>query len=98
MINAASIETMRPGAWLINTSRGQLVEEAALIRALDSGRIGRAALDVFEEEPLPAASPLRTLDNVILGSHNASNTAEAVHRTSVLAIENLIQGLAEVRS
>jgi D-3-phosphoglycerate dehydrogenase len=97
MIDAATIATMRRGAWLINTARGPIVDEAALVDALRSGQIGAAALDVFEVEPLPADSPLRTFDNVILGAHNSSNTAEAVRRTSVKAIENLLQGLAEVR-
>jgi D-3-phosphoglycerate dehydrogenase len=97
MIDADALASMRRGAWIVNTARGPLVDEIALVEALRSGQIGAAALDVFEVEPLPADSPLRTFDNVILGAHNSSNTAEAVRRTSVQAIENLIQGLAEVR-
>ena len=93
MIDTRAIGAMRPGAWLINTARGGLVDERALIQALEDGRLGGAALDVFAQEPLPANSRLRALDNVILGSHNSSNTAEAVHRTSVRAIENLLEGL-----
>jgi D-3-phosphoglycerate dehydrogenase len=88
---------MRRGVWVINTSRGPLINEAALIQALESGQVGAAALDVFEVEPLPAGSPLRRLDRVILGSHNGSNTAEAGARTSERAIDNLISGLDEVR-
>ena len=97
MIDAAALLTMKPGAWVINTARGPLIDEGALVDALSNGQIGAAALDVFEVEPLPMDSPLRGFDNVILGAHNSSNTAEAVRRTSVRAIENLLHGLAEVR-
>jgi D-3-phosphoglycerate dehydrogenase / 2-oxoglutarate reductase len=96
MIDAAALGRMKPGAWLVNTARGGLVDEAALVDALLRGHIGAAALDVFETEPLPASSPLRELNQVILGSHNASNTTEAIRRTSVMAIENLLRGLSEV--
>jgi D-3-phosphoglycerate dehydrogenase / 2-oxoglutarate reductase len=97
MINAALIARMPAGAWLVNVARGGLVDEPALIAALQSGHLGGAALDVFDSEPLPPDSPLRTLDNVILGSHNASNTADAVARVNALACELLLNGLAEVR-
>lgn len=96
ILNAESIATMRPGAWIINTARGPLIDEAALVDALESGHLGGAALDVFEIEPLPTTSPLIAMEQVVLGSHNGSNTAEAVHRTSVKAIDNLIRGLDEV--
>ena len=69
---------MKPGSYLINASRGGLVDEPALVEALASGHLAGAALDVFEVEPLPAGSPLRDFENVILGAHNASNTEEAV--------------------
>lgn len=95
MIDAAALTSMKTGAWVINTARGGLIDEEALAVALDEGRLAGAALDVFETEPLPADSPLRRLDNVILGSHNSSNTAEAVYRTSVRAIDNLLAGLSE---
>ena len=95
MIDAAALTSMKTGAWVINTARGGLIDEEALAVALDEGRLAGAALDVFETEPLPADSPLRRLDNVILGAHNSSNTAEAVFRTSVRAIDNLLAGLSE---
>lgn len=98
MVDAASLATMKRGAWIINTARGGLVDEGALVAALQDGQIGAAALDVFETEPLPEQSPLRGLERVILGSHNASNTAEAVMRTSVAAIDNLVAGLTSTRS
>ncbi|MDP9250712.1 MAG: phosphoglycerate dehydrogenase [Chloroflexota bacterium] len=96
MINEARLARMRPGSYLINTARGPLIDEAALVGALGEGRLGGAALEVFEEEPLPAGSPLIGMENVILGSHNASNTAEAVARVNELAIDNVLRGMAEV--
>jgi D-3-phosphoglycerate dehydrogenase len=96
MINEARLARMRHGAYLINTARGPLIDEAALIAALQAGRLAGAALEVFEEEPLPPSSPFIGMENVILGSHNASNTAEAVARVNELAIDNVLRGMAEV--
>lgn len=93
MIDQEALAAMKPGAWLINTSRGSLIDEKALIAALMDGKIGAAALDVFEEEPVKPDNPLLGLDNVILGSHNGSNTTEAVARTTSGAVANLIRGL-----
>jgi D-3-phosphoglycerate dehydrogenase len=95
LVNSERLGRMKPGSFLVNTARGPLVDEGALLVELRSGRIAGAALDVFEEEPLPAASPLREMPNVILGSHNASNTAEAVSRVNRLAINNALEVLAE---
>ena len=97
MANDTTLARMRPGGWLINVSRGGLVDERALVNALASGHLAGAALDVFEREPLSIDSPLRQFDQVILGSHNASNTVEAVERVNGLAIDHLLRGLAEVR-
>lgn len=96
MIDAARLSRMRPGALLLNTARGPLIDEAALIKALESGHLGGAALDVFEEEPLPTSSPLIRMEKVVLGSHNSSNTQEAVARVNELAIDNVLKGMAEV--
>jgi D-3-phosphoglycerate dehydrogenase len=76
-IDAARIARMKPGVILINTARGALVDEAALIAALQSGRIGRAGLDVFHAEPLAPDHPLARMDNVTLSSHAAFRTLEA---------------------
>jgi len=76
LIGAAELAMMKPTAFLINTARGPIVDEAALITALQERRIAGAALDVFETEPLPAASPLLELDNVILTSHSLGWTEE----------------------
>jgi phosphoglycerate dehydrogenase-like enzyme len=69
LIGAAELAAMKPTALLVNTSRGPIVDEDALIRALREGSIGGAALDVYDEEPLPADHPLRTLPNVVLTPH-----------------------------
>src|SRR5678816_718720 len=77
LLSRARIAAMRPGAILVNTARGALVDEAAMIDALRSGLLGHAALDVYEVEPLPAAHPLTTLPNVTLSAHSAFRTPEA---------------------
>jgi phosphoglycerate dehydrogenase-like enzyme len=69
LVGAAELEKMKPTAWLINTSRGPVVEEPALIRVLKNKRIAGAAIDVFDIEPLPPSHPFRTLDNVLATPH-----------------------------
>ena len=98
LVNVERLARLPRGAFVVNTARGPLVDEAALVAALQSGHVAGAALDVYETEPLPADSPLRALSNVILGSHNASNTEEAVRRVNRLAIENLMAVLEPARS
>ena len=93
LINDATLALMKPEAVLINTARGPVVEEAALIRALQSGQIGGAALDVFEFEPLPADSPLRQMDNVLLAPHNANSSPLAWERVHENSINNLLREL-----
>ena len=78
LINEAFLRRMKPTACLVNTSRGPVVDEAALVKALQGGWLAGAALDVFEEEPLPADSPLRKMDNVILTPHSAYFSSPAV--------------------
>jgi D-3-phosphoglycerate dehydrogenase len=75
--DVAAFRRMKPSAYFINTSRGPVVVEKALIQALQQGWIAGAGLDVFEEEPLPSNSPLRTLDNVVLTPHSASYSEAA---------------------
>jgi D-3-phosphoglycerate dehydrogenase len=76
-LDAARLARLRPGAILVNTARGAVVDEAALVAALRAGRIGHAALDVFDIEPLPAGHVLTTLENVTLSAHSAFRTPEA---------------------
>lgn len=82
LINAERLATMKSTAVLINTARGELVDEQALAEAITAKRIAGAAIDVFATEPLPAESPLRKLDRVILTPHLAASTAEAQDRVS----------------
>ena len=90
MLNADTLARAKPGMRVVNVGRGPLIDEPALIAALGSGVVHSAALDVFEVEPLPPDSPLRTHARCVFGSHNASNTADAVVRTSELAIARLM--------
>jgi D-3-phosphoglycerate dehydrogenase / 2-oxoglutarate reductase len=94
LINAERLAVVGPDAYLVNVARGPVVLENDLIDALKSGRLAGAALDVFEVEPLPMDSELRTLPNVVLGAHNASNTREGVARASNTAVDFLIEELA----
>lgn len=95
LIDAARLDLARPDAYLINVARGPVVCEADLVAALTSGGIAGAGLDVFEVEPLPATSELRSLPNVILGAHNGSNTREGVTRASKTAVDFLIEELSK---
>ena len=95
MLGAETLARCMPGVRVVNVARGPLIDEAALIAALQSGQVHSAALDVFEDEPLPADSPLRGFDNCIFGSHNGSNTVDAVIRASHQAIERLAGFLSE---
>src|SRR5262249_55465382 len=80
LIGACQLLRMKPGASVINVSRGTVVDEAAFVQALDAGRLGGAGLDVFEVEPLGAESPLRSFDNVFITPHSAGLTSEAEAR------------------
>jgi len=93
LINSRTLSLMRKNAVLINTARGPIVEEAALVAALNAGTIGGAALDVFEVEPLPAESPLKQMDNVLLAPHNSNSSPAAWERVHWITIKNLIEGL-----
>jgi D-3-phosphoglycerate dehydrogenase len=79
LMNAAAFGKMKKGAQLVNTARGPLVDEAALVAALDSGQLGGAALDVLTVEPMPKDSPLLGRDNVILSPHTGFYSVEALN-------------------
>lgn len=93
LINTRALSLMRPNAVLVNTARGPIVDEQALISALKAGTIGGAALDLFEIEPLPADSPLKKMDNVMLAPHNANSSPAAWERVHWNTIQNLLSGL-----
>jgi phosphoglycerate dehydrogenase-like enzyme len=94
MIGAREFGLMKPSALLINTARGAIVEEAALVDALGTKRIARAGLDVFTSEPLPPGHPLTQLPNVVLTPHSAGITPEALEAGLQMAIENVWSFLA----
>jgi phosphoglycerate dehydrogenase-like enzyme len=89
LISDAAIARMKPGAWVINVARGELIDERALARALRDGRIGGAVLDTFLEEPLPSTSPLYDLPNVILTPHTSWSSTRVLDRSVDLFCENL---------
>ena len=93
LLNADTFALMKPTAVLINAARGPIVEEKALIEALQSKRLAGAALDVFEVEPLPLDSPLMKMDNVMLAPHNSNSSPAAWERVHWNTIKNLVEGL-----
>ena len=94
LIGAAEIAAMKPGACIVNTARGGVLDEAAMAEALASGRLGAAALDVFEDEPLPAHSRLAGIPNLYLTPHIAGLTQEANARTGELIASLIRSALA----
>ena len=93
LMSVRTLRLMKPEAVLINTSRGPVVDEAALVEALQAGLLAGAALDVFEVEPLPLDSPLLQMENVMLAPHNANSSPAAWERVHWNTIRNLIEGL-----
>jgi len=93
LIDAPALARMKRGAVLVNTARGPVVDEAALVEALRRGPLAAAGLDVFEEEPLHPASPLLELENVVLTPHVGSASIATRSRMASVAVENLIAGL-----
>lgn len=93
LINSDTLALMKPNAVLINSARGHIVDEKALIEALQTKRLAGAALDVFEFEPLPHDSPLLKMDNVMLAPHNSNSSPAAWERVHWNTIKNLLTGL-----
>jgi len=93
LIGEKEIGLMKPGAYLVNTARGPIVSEAALIRALEQGKLGGAGLDVYDEEPLPMEHPFRRLGNVVLLSHRGYAAEEILKERFELAMENILSFL-----
>ena len=97
LIGRAELARMKPTAYLINTARGALIDEPALVAALSERRIAGAALDVFEVEPLPVDHPLRTAERCLLAPHNANSSPAAWKRVHERVIASLLGGLRDAR-
>jgi D-3-phosphoglycerate dehydrogenase len=93
LIDDAALALMKPTAVLVNTARGAIVDQRALERALSSGRIAGAALDVFEREPLPPDSPLRAMSQVLLAPHNANSSPSCWERVHRSTLDSLFEAL-----
>ena len=94
MIGATEFALLAPGAIFVNVARGALIDEAALVDALESGHVGGAALDVFKEEPLSPDSPFWTMPNVLVCSHSAGTSDHENERITDIFCENLRRYLA----
>ncbi|MRR53107.1 MAG: dihydrofolate reductase [Deltaproteobacteria bacterium] len=93
LLNKEKFKLVKNTAFLINTARGPIIHETSLIETLEEGRLAGAGLDVFEEEPLPANSPLRTMSNVLLAPHNSNSSPAAWERVHINTIQNLFSVL-----
>lgn len=93
IMNTTALAKMKQGAVVVNTARGPLVDEKALVAALQSGKLAGAALDVFEDEPLPRSSALLSMENVLLAPHNSNASPRAWERVHWNTIRNLLDGL-----
>ena len=87
MVNKERLEMMKPTAVIVNTARGNIIDEDALYEVLKAGRIAGAGIDVFAQEPLPTSSPLLTLDNAVLTPHVSSQTVESLWNIYKMAID-----------
>jgi phosphoglycerate dehydrogenase-like enzyme len=94
LIGEAELESMKPGAILVNIARGAIVDEEAMVRSLQSGHLGGAILDVAAVEPLPASSPLWEMDNVLVSPHSGSNVDSENRELTRLFCDNLRRYLA----
>ncbi len=96
LMSTPEFSLMKETAILCNTARGPVVDEPALVQALQEKKIRGAGIDVFEVEPLPSDSPLRTMDNVLLSPHDAYNTIEATNYVHDNTVRNLVEGLKKL--
>jgi D-3-phosphoglycerate dehydrogenase len=94
VIGADELAVMKPSAIIVNTARGGVVDEVALIKALDERRIAAAGLDVFDDEPPAPGNPLLATDQVVLSPHIAGLTAECAERMAVSAVQNVLDFFA----
>ena len=96
LLNEKALAMMKDEVWIINVARGPIIDQKALVSALKTGKVAKAALDVFESEPVTTDNPLVEFEQVILGSHNSSNTKEAVLKVNQKAIDNLVCDLKRI--
>ena len=94
LISKKELEIIKDGAYIINTARGRVIEQSALVDALKSGKVAGAALDVFEKEPLDVGDPLTGMDNVILTPHLGASSREAMRRMAIQVADGIIQLLS----
>jgi D-3-phosphoglycerate dehydrogenase len=94
LIDARALARMKRGAYLVNTARGEVIDQQAMIAALSSGSLGGAALDTYDQEPLPADSPLRRLSKVVLSPHVAGQTSAALVRVAICAAQAILDEFA----
>lgn len=90
LIGAEQLRRMKPGAILVNTARGPVVDTAALVEALNAGRLGGAGIDVFDDEPIPAGHPLLACEQIVLSPHNADQTPEGTELLNAGVVDNVI--------
>lgn len=90
LIDREALARMKPSCILVNTARASIVDTPALVEALKAGRLAAAALDVYDQEPLPPTDPLLSLPNVVLSPHNAGMTPEAIERGNEMLVENVL--------
>jgi D-3-phosphoglycerate dehydrogenase / 2-oxoglutarate reductase len=95
MIDAARLERFKPGAYLVNTARGSVVDEAALVAALQSGLLGGAAIDVYDPEPPLPTNPLLRMDNVIVTPHFCAMTEESLRNMGIAVAQGIVDVLAD---
>ena len=93
IMDQAAFGRMKPGAYFLNAARGPMVDESALVAAIESGRLAGAGLDVFEDEPLPESSRLRKLPQVVMSPHNSNGSPRAYERVHANTIKNLLDVL-----
>jgi D-3-phosphoglycerate dehydrogenase / 2-oxoglutarate reductase len=93
ILDESAFRRMRKGSYVINTARGKLIDEPELVKALRDSHIAGAAMDVFEYEPLPLSSPLRSMPNVLLAPHNSNSSPEAWQRVHENTVNSLVRVL-----
>jgi D-3-phosphoglycerate dehydrogenase len=93
LLRAETFALLKPGAIVLNLARGPCIDEVALVREIRAGKVGGVALDVFEEEPLPASSPLRGMPNVMMAPHNSNSSPTAWERVHRSTVDQLVAGL-----